>query len=140
MDKHAAFKAAQFREAEKSAFSGVQHEKNCSDYGLEALEEGSVCSGLVALRMLGDAMAPRILDGDIALIAREMTVRNGEIAAVSVDKGRAEICRLLWQGGGFCCARKICNILCGSFRKRGGASLYLGQGCKDSQKPINCSI
>lgn len=93
-------KQPNFGKQKKSAFSGVQHEKNCSDYGLEALEEGSVCSGLVALRMLGDAMAPRILDGDIALIAREMTVRNGEIAAVSVDKGRAEICRLLWQGGG----------------------------------------
>lgn len=84
----------------KSAFPGVQHEKGDSDYGLEALGEGSACSGLAALRVLGDAMAPRILDGDIALVAREATVENGGIAAVSVDGNWAEICRLLWQGGG----------------------------------------
>lgn len=54
----------------------------------------------VALRVKGDSMLPDIKDGDIAIIRRQETIENGQIAAVIVNGDEATIkkVRLLPDG------------------------------------------
>lgn len=54
----------------------------------------------VALRVKGNSMEPKISDGDIAIIRRQETIENGQIAAVIVNGDEATIkkVRLLPDG------------------------------------------
>ena len=54
----------------------------------------------VALRVKGDSMLPDIKDGDVAIIRRQESIENGQIAAVIVNGEEATIkkIRLLPDG------------------------------------------
>lgn len=54
----------------------------------------------VALKVKGDSMEPQIKDGDIAIIRRQETVENGEIAVVLVNGEEATIKKVKFSPDG----------------------------------------
>lgn len=54
----------------------------------------------VALRVKGDSMAPRIIDGDVVIILKQSTCKNGDICAVYVNGYEATLKKVLKQDDG----------------------------------------
>ena len=52
----------------------------------------------LALRVKGDSMAPKISEGDVAIIRQQPTVENGQIAAVRVADDTATL-KKFYQNG-----------------------------------------
>lgn len=54
----------------------------------------------IALKVKGDSMAPRILEGDVVIIRRQETIESGEIAAVMVNGDSATLKRIKYADNG----------------------------------------
>ena len=54
----------------------------------------------LALKVQGDSMAPRIANGDVAIIRKQLTFENGEICAVYVNGYNATLKRIVRLPGG----------------------------------------
>lgn len=54
----------------------------------------------IALKVKGDSMAPRILEGDVVIIRRQETIESGEIAAVMVNGDSATLKKIKYADNG----------------------------------------
>lgn len=57
----------------------------------EIPNEMAATGEFIALRIKGDSMEPRIKEGDVVIIRRQVTIENGEIAAVMVNGDSATL-------------------------------------------------
>lgn len=64
--------------------------ENIIDYE-EISNEMAATGEFIALRIKGDSMEPRIKEGDVVIIRRQVTIENGEIAAVMVNGDSATL-------------------------------------------------
>ena len=66
----------------------------------EITPEMAATGDYIALKVKGDSMAPRILEGDVVIIRRQETIESGEIAAVMVNGDSATLKRIKYADNG----------------------------------------
>ena len=66
----------------------------------EITPEMAATGEFIALKVKGDSMAPRILEGDVVIIRRQETIESGEIAAVMVNGDSATLKRVKYADNG----------------------------------------
>ena len=66
----------------------------------EITPEMAATGDYIALKVKGDSMAPRILEGDVVIIRRQETIENGEVAAVMVNGDSATLKRIKYADNG----------------------------------------
>ena len=73
--------------------------ENIIDYE-EISNEMAATGEFIALRIKGDSMEPRIKEGDVVIIRRQVTIENGEIAAVMVNGDSATLKYIIREDNG----------------------------------------
>lgn len=66
----------------------------------EITPEMAATGEYIALKVKGDSMAPRILEGDVVIIRRQETIENNEIAAVMVNGDSATLKKIKYAENG----------------------------------------